>query len=58
MFQEQSLSNLSLENLLLLSADISTILGYTSNRKECTRLFWIDTRTQIEAEIDKRLLTE
>jgi hypothetical protein len=58
MFQEQVLSNLSFENLLLISADVSTILSYTPNRKECTRLFWLDVRQQIESEIDGRFLQE
>jgi hypothetical protein len=58
MFQEQVLSNLSFENLWLLLADVAVILGEKSNRKECTRLFWLDVRQQIENEIDRRLQNE
>lgn len=58
MFQEQVLSNLSFENLLLVSADVSTILSYIPNHKGCTRLFWLDVRQQIETEIDRRFLQE
>lgn len=58
MLEKQVLENLSFENLWLLLADVAVILGEKSNRKERTRLFWLDVRQQIENEIDRRLQNE
>lgn len=58
MLEKQVLENLSFENLWLVLADVAVILGEKSNRKECTRLFWLDVRQQIENEIDRRLQNE
>ena len=58
MLEKQVLENLSFENLWLILADVAVILGEKSNRKEYTRLFWLDVRQQIENEIDRRLQNE
>lgn len=58
MLEKQVLENLSFENLWLLLADVAVILGEKANRKEYTRLFWLEIRQQIENEIDKRLQSE